>query len=299
MPILTLCFCNSWITIAISRAKRNSKALFQSVYIQTYRYNNNSQIEADNKSGIIVRKRKSLLPRRSLDTDLSISISMKENNNRKSSTASAYGTNSKSISSRGGAMSSSSHHISIMLLTISIGFIVLNLPFAIHTIFHKHYSSKFKVRFDYDDFKIVGKASKEEALNSVRYFTVYYSFFDSISHFLRDLNFIANFFFYFFSGSRFRNHLFNMFSNLNYNKKKTNARKKQKQQLVMNHFFMSKRLESNNNNKKNNNNAPQNSLNLNNSPIKKFNAHRNVLLQQTGSDLEVFRNSFNKNNPSE
>lgn len=36
-------------------------------------------------------------------------------------------------------------HISIMLFAVSIGFVILNLPFAIRTIFHRQYQEDFKV----------------------------------------------------------------------------------------------------------------------------------------------------------
>lgn len=40
----------------------------------------------------------------------------------------------------------STQHISIMLFAVSIGFVILNLPFAIRTLFHRQYQEDFKVR---------------------------------------------------------------------------------------------------------------------------------------------------------
>lgn len=39
----------------------------------------------------------------------------------------------------------STQHISIMLFAVSIGFVILNLPFAIRTLFHRQYQEEFKV----------------------------------------------------------------------------------------------------------------------------------------------------------
>jgi hypothetical protein len=39
----------------------------------------------------------------------------------------------------------STQHISIMLFAVSIGFVILNLPFAIRTLFQRQYQDDFKV----------------------------------------------------------------------------------------------------------------------------------------------------------
>ena len=103
---------------------------------------------------------------------------------------------------------SNNNHISIMLLAVSIGFILFNLPFAIRTLLQRHFKEKFKILdfLYHDDNFLLSRTSKTEIQNAVKY-----EFFSSLTHFLLDLNYIANFFLYFFSGSRFRSQLFIMF----------------------------------------------------------------------------------------
>ena len=96
---------------------------------------------------------------------------------------------------------SNTHHISIMLFAVSFGFVLLNLPFAIRTIFHRQFSEQFKI-LDYlyqTDNLFALTTSKTEINNAV-----IYEFFSSLTHLLLDLNYIGNFFLYFFSGTRFR-----------------------------------------------------------------------------------------------
>lgn len=62
--------------------------------------------------------------------------------------------------------------------------------------------------FDYlyhDDNSFITETSKTEIQNAIKY-----EFFTSLTHLLLDLNYIANFFLYFFSGSKFRAQLFAM-----------------------------------------------------------------------------------------
>ena len=92
-----------------------------------------------------------------------------------------------------------------MLFMVSFGFIFLNLPFAIKTIYERNFKEKQKfLDFLYNDDENHNftKLDIEKAVN--------YDFFVYLTHFLLDLNYIANFFFYFLSGSRFRNRLYGL-----------------------------------------------------------------------------------------
>lgn len=95
-----------------------------------------------------------------------------------------------------------------MLLTVSIGFIVFNLPFAVRTLFHRYFS---------DRLAIINELYQEVSVFHIKVtkrdigFSFKYEFYTSLAHLLLDLNYIANFFLYFFSGSKFRSQLFDMF----------------------------------------------------------------------------------------
>ena len=98
-------------------------------------------------------------------------------------------------------------HISIMLFAVSFGFVIFNLPYALKTIFHRQFSKKNKIQtYLYHTNNLFRMSyTKTEVLNSV-----YYEFASNLTHFLLDLNYIANFFLYFLSGERFRTQLFIM-----------------------------------------------------------------------------------------
>ena len=81
-----------------------------------------------------------------------------------------------------------------MLFAVSIGFILLNLPFAVTTI----YRSRLGDLSNFD-----GHTTKQYLLEN---FTL--DFLTDIGHVLLDLNFISNFFFFYLSGSRFRKKLY-------------------------------------------------------------------------------------------
>jgi hypothetical protein len=92
-----------------------------------------------------------------------------------------------------------------MLFTVSFGFILLNLPFAIKTIYERNFKEKQKFLdflYNYDENHVFTKLDIETAVK--------YDFFVYLTHFLLDLNYIANFFFYFLSGSRFRIRLYDL-----------------------------------------------------------------------------------------
>nr|QVK45703.1 G protein-coupled receptor [Proales similis] len=198
LPLLMLCICNSWIVLAISKAKKKTDAMFGEASRREpgalARANNRrstDEIDAfDPDSSEQERRRR-------------ISMAAKTCQERRKKDS----LGSKSIAYQTAAPARSrnnTHHISIMLFTISLGFVLLNLPFAIRTLFHRQFQEQFRI-VDYvyhaeNLFTI--HVSKTEIVNSVKY-----EFFSSLTHFLLDLNYIANFFLYIFSGSRFRSQL--------------------------------------------------------------------------------------------
>jgi hypothetical protein len=91
----------------------------------------------------------------------------------------------------------SSNYMTAILLTVSFGFIALNLPYAIYAI---HYS------------KILPSLHSEKLNKKNLWLLARYEFFGYTTHFLLDLNYLANFFFYFLSGSKFRKRLYSIFS---------------------------------------------------------------------------------------
>jgi hypothetical protein len=102
---------------------------------------------------------------------------------------------------RGGNHNNNTSHISIMLFAVSIGFVILNLPFALRQVFHLQFADYLYHNENFFE----TKTSKTEINDAIKY-----EFVSSLTHFLLDLNYIANFFLYFLSGSRFRDQLFYM-----------------------------------------------------------------------------------------
>lgn len=95
-------------------------------------------------------------------------------------------------------------HISLMLFAVSFGFVLLNLPYAIKTLFQRQFSKKNKINAHLYHMENLFKITytKKEIYNSI-----FYEFASNMTHFLLDLNYITNFFLYFLSGERFRNEL--------------------------------------------------------------------------------------------
>jgi hypothetical protein len=235
IPFILLCICNSWIALALAKATRNTEALFRDSYHiagnesaigrsasstaappQNFKHvikfkkmkSRGNSSEAGNNQNVTGPSRSDSMDAGYL-TDPDQYDLGKVNNGaqlqRKSRLKSSiHMVGNRHIMSR----VSTNQHISIMLLAVSIGFILFNLPFAIRTLFHRQFSEKFKI-LDYlyhDDNLFITKTSKTEIQNAVKY-----EFFSSLTHLLLDLNYIANFFLYFFSGSRFRSQLYTMF----------------------------------------------------------------------------------------
>lgn len=91
-----------------------------------------------------------------------------------------------------------------MLFAVSFGFVLLNLPYAIKTLFQRQFSKKNKINAHLYHMENLFKITytKKEIYNSI-----FYEFASNMTHFLLDLNYITNFFLYFLSGERFRNEL--------------------------------------------------------------------------------------------
>ena len=99
------------------------------------------------------------------------------------------------------------HYTSVMLLTVTFGFVIFNLPYAIKTLYEAKFNEKFisiSSLFE-DENKTVKEFTKADLMKVYNYELMVY-----ISHFLLDLNYVSNFFFYFLSGSRFRNRVRNL-----------------------------------------------------------------------------------------
>jgi hypothetical protein len=291
MPFSILCVCNSWIAIALAKAARKAEALFGDSSLNSIGYNNNNtgttslsllsppslrrtsqsfkhvvkfkQIKMDlnlsDCSPLRNKKNSNYFLNDSLNANNNSTLGVCEDsyyeNYRKMSTFSNFNrrvnvtNNSNVLTAR-----NTSQHISLMLLAVSIGFIVFNIPFAIRTLFHRQFSEKFKI-LDYlyhDDNLFRTRTSKIEIENAV-----IYEFFSSFTHFLLDLNFIANFFLYFFSGSRFRSQLYMLFKCCNRGDIKSSLRRKN----FTNSHFLQSRIAQNKSKKsgdedENNNNSP-------------------------------------------
>ena len=234
LPIIVLCFFNSWIAIALARARRNTEALFREGSFREDKsnkrfnktgfkhYNNNNQqryfltknfstpnlkpktIHFKDSTDNFIAEENYMLTNSTFNGKISKSINsdkMNSLNNDNNIAARGNGRNIRHIRGK-----NSTQHISIMLLAISLGFVVLNLPFAIKTLFYRYLVKHFKF-IDYlyhDDFFLTGY-SKQDVESSIRF-----EFFSYLTYTLVDLNYIANFFLYFFSGSRFRSQLFSI-----------------------------------------------------------------------------------------
>ncbi len=152
-------------------------------------------------------------------------------------------------------------HISIMLFAVSFGFVLLNLPYAIKTIFHRHFSKKNKISsyLYHSENLFLSTYTKSEIINSVKY-----EFYSNFTHLLLDLNYIANFFLYFLSGQRFRAQLFDLL--------RCKKNKENKYNLTQSNM---NRVDNNNNNNiiKNSNSFQQLNAEINNN----FNNHNNKL----------------------
>lgn len=198
LPIILLCACNFWIIVALAKAKKKSQALFSSDRYCKITYSNK------NSQSIKLKIRKmSKLPDKCLEKQ-----SSRLNFDR-----------AKKISNINLQAKKNAQHISIMLVAISVGFVICNLPFAIRTLFHRYFSEKFKLidYLYYSENLFTLTTSRKEILNSVKY-----EFFSSLTYLLLDLNYIMNFFFFFLSGSRFRTQLFTIFKCAKHLDKKSN-----------------------------------------------------------------------------
>ena len=100
------------------------------------------------------------------------------------------------------------HYTSMMLLTVTFGFVIFNLPFAIKTLFELNFNERFisiSNLLQEDENGAIRPFKRADIMKHYNYELMVY-----ISHFLLDLNYVVNFFFYLLSGSRFRNRVRNL-----------------------------------------------------------------------------------------
>ena len=224
VPILLLCVCNLSIAVVLARARKNTRIMLSEPSNDTSAFSMNN-FKKSRKSTLNVDVKyeagheETLLsaPNTSCyltyaDSENTASVSSSNvsrtekkcctslqmpngcmakirNKNMNKNTQSSVHNNSKA--------DKNSNYISVMLFTVSLGFILLNLPFAIKTIYEKNFKEKHNIlEFLYhdDDNHIFTKGDIEKSIK--------YDFFVYITHFLLDLNYIANFFFYFLSGNK-------------------------------------------------------------------------------------------------
>lgn len=150
LPILLLCVCNSWIAIALAKARRNTEALF----------GDNSRRISENNKARVFKFKTTNLKRKSVESYST------ESENEDTQHRNSRANNVIHIRNR-----NSTQHISIMLFAVSFGFVVFNLPFALRTLFHRTFSEKFKL-LDYlyhDDNLFRTKTSKTEISIAIKY----------------------------------------------------------------------------------------------------------------------------------
>lgn len=227
VPIILLCVCNLSITIILVKSRRNT------VLTNRSHTSDCKNIPCAHKNHKIKNNSKkcskaSLLTIPSSETSKSIIQYKKANSeeissNKKKSVASFKSNdikknkqnhNLKLIFLKSNKIRSS-NYTSVMLFAVSLGFILLNLPFAIKTIYERNFPENDKILdfvFGFNNDLDKKEISKSDIIKAVRYELFVY-----ITHFLLDLNYIANFFFYFLAGIRFRKRLY-LFAHLAYKK---------------------------------------------------------------------------------
>jgi hypothetical protein len=231
LPIFSLVFCNIWIVVALRKAKLHTDSLFihastppPIIITDDTEMNDDSDEKSNNTHIHTLKNRKNQSRSRSnsklsTESDLQLKPMIA---NKKNSDGSISGTfilrahRGGGGGGNGGGVGASNRvqfnrhnrsnnqHVSIMLFTVSIGFVLLNLPFALRTIIDRQYREKSKIlMMIYHTDNILATPTSKSAIREA----VIYEFFSTLTFLLQDLNYISNFFFYFFSGSRFREQL--------------------------------------------------------------------------------------------
>ena len=242
MPILSLSICNVWIVIALRKAKRHTDALFSHSHnpppiiitdstdaniSYDEKLNQPSLNRASQEKNHVSRNqsRSRSNSKFSLEGDFQLKpiILNKRNSDEDSNISRKFTLRAHRGGGGGNGVKGQSHnhnrannqHISIMLFTVSIGFILLNLPFAIRIIIDRQFRDKSNALVNlYQTDNIFETSTSKSALREA----AIYEFFSTLTFLLQDLNYISNFFFYFISGSRFRERLVSMLKCENANK---------------------------------------------------------------------------------
>ena len=193
LPILLLCVCNSWIVIALAKSHQKTKLLF-------------NEPDAFKLKSVENSKAKQSAPCVCDELLQHNESHMNEKQVEKNTEARLSFINLKRTTTKK-KRRNTTQHISIMLFAISFGFVLLNLPYAVKTIFHRHFSKNNKISsyLYHSENLFLASYTKSEIINSVKY-----EFYSNMTHLLLDLNYIANFFLYFLSGQRFRAQLLGM-----------------------------------------------------------------------------------------
>jgi hypothetical protein len=242
VPILLLCICNLSIAIVLAKARKDTMVMLSECTTDTQ----SGYSLYSKKHGRLEQSRKrSSIPRKSfikvnnktteelllkIANNPGLSLNSSQNNVSVNDETSSFESNNDSIKCSGRFMNifnrcrkqqqkninaesnihnrrakQNSHYISVMLFSVCFGFVVLNLPFAIKTLLERKFREKNEtLNYLYSNGNYYStKVSKSDIINAVKY-----DFFVYITHFLLDLNYIANFFLYFLSGSRFRSRLY-------------------------------------------------------------------------------------------
>ena len=183
-PILLLCICNIFIFIFLLKANKRRKFILNESLNETC-----SSTPMHHSSRVLSKNEK--------DDDMYTKNDIQSNNENSKN----YRNNNKNSVPK--SDSKNSHHVSVMLFTISIGFIVLNLPCAILILYEINFDGKKNILYYYSD--------KDYNFSKSDFDVVYkFEIYVFVAYFLKDLNYIANFFFYYFSGSKFRKMLYTL-----------------------------------------------------------------------------------------
>ena len=237
LPIILLCVCNILIAVSVSKAHKNTIKILSEISNDV-----NTSIYSFRKkeNGSFLNKKTSITFNKELKSgrccnlnisgsEIDLSVFDKASEKSVKSEKSKFKCfkifercfnkikipkekpriNSISISSRKQKNSVSlkdSNYISIMLFSVSIGFIIFNLPFAIRTLYEKYFKvSDNKYDILNGHINVNNTFTKSYILNIIKYDLFVY-----ITYFLLDLNYISNFFFYFLTSSKFRSRLYSL-----------------------------------------------------------------------------------------
>lgn len=208
IPLVVLFICNSFIAITLIRNRKVNEQLFN--HSETLK---GSSIRG--KSGLIV-----MLGRNSRTSETSFTNDQSKTLERKRTANKAASDVAELSKAR---YQKNSYYALVMLFSVTLGFVLLNLPFAVKTLLQALFSDNF-ILLDYVYHGNYEKITKSDVINAVKY-----DFFANFTHFLIDLSYVVNFFLYFFAGSKFRSQLFTMFR-----RKSVPRRPKRRSQIVHN-----------------------------------------------------------------